>query len=155
MKYSLQLSDAIHILAYIAIFQDSDMLSSEMIAKSIETSAANVRKIMSRLKKANLIITQVGKAAPSLARSPEKISLLDIYKRIEGNTNLIQVDPKTNPNCIVGANIQETLTASYTQLQAKVEEEMSHITLDSLLHKIAVLEIEKRPHNHERIKKFL
>ncbi|EOS7902256.1 Rrf2 family transcriptional regulator, partial [Enterococcus hirae] len=92
MKYSLQLSDAIHILAYIAIFQDSDMLSSEMIAKSIETSAANVRKIMSRLKKANLIITQVGKAAPSLARSPEKISLLDIYKSIEGNTNLIQVD---------------------------------------------------------------
>ena len=36
MKYSLQLSDAIHILAYIAIFQDSDMLSSEMIRKVLK-----------------------------------------------------------------------------------------------------------------------
>ncbi len=34
MKYSLQFSDAIHILAYIEIFQDSNLLSSEMIAKS-------------------------------------------------------------------------------------------------------------------------
>ena len=51
MKYSLQFSDAIHILAYIEIFQQTDLLSSEMIAKSIETSAANVRKIMSKLKK--------------------------------------------------------------------------------------------------------
>ena len=66
MKYSLQFSDAIHILAYIEIFQDSNLLSSEMIAKSIETSAANVRKIMSKLKKSGLIITQNGKAAPSL-----------------------------------------------------------------------------------------
>lgn len=51
MKYSLQFSDAIHILAYIEIFQETNLLSSEMIAKSIETSAANVRKIMSKLKK--------------------------------------------------------------------------------------------------------
>ncbi len=51
MKYSLQFSDAIHVLAYIEMFQDTRSLSSEMIASSIETNAANVRKIMSQLKK--------------------------------------------------------------------------------------------------------
>ncbi|WP_142427519.1 Rrf2 family transcriptional regulator [Enterococcus durans] len=155
MKYSLQFSDAIHILAYIEIFQDSSLLSSEMIAKSIETSAANVRKIMSKLKKSGLIITQNGKAAPSLARKPEKITLLDVYQSIEGNTNLIQVDQKTNPNCVVGANIQEALTKSYSRLQEKVEREMEQMTLAELIHKIAVLENEHRPENQEIIEKFL
>lgn len=155
MKYSLQFSDAIHILAYIEIFQNSNLLSSEMIAKSIETSAANVRKIMSKLKKSGLIITQNGKAAPSLARKPEKITLLDVYQSIEGNTNLIQVDPKTNPNCVVGANIQEALAESYFRLQEKVEREMEQMTLAELIHKIAVLENEHRPENQEIIEKFL
>lgn len=155
MKYSLQFSDAIHILAYIEIFQNTNELSSEKIAKSIETSAANVRKIMSQLKKSELIITTIGKATPSLAKKPENITLFEIYQSIEGNTNLIQVDPKTNPNCVVGANIQEVLTESYSQLQKKVEEEMSNITLDTLLHKIAVLEKEKRPDNQNIVQKFL
>ncbi|MBE9888577.1 Rrf2 family transcriptional regulator [Enterococcus durans] len=155
MKYSLQFSDAIHILAYIEIFQETNLLSSEMIAKSIETSAANVRKIMSKLKKSGLIITQNGKATPSLARKPEKITLLDVYQSIEGNTNLIQVDPKTNPNCVVGANIQEALTECYSRLQEKVEQEMEQMTLAELIHKIAVLENEHRPENQEIIEKFL
>ncbi|HBK5222895.1 TPA: Rrf2 family transcriptional regulator [Enterococcus faecium] len=155
MKYSLQFSDAIHVLAYIEMFQDTRSLSSEMIASSIETNAANVRKIMSQLKKSGLIFTKTGKPQPSLAKSPDKISLLDVYRSIEGNTQLIQVDPKTNPNCVVGANIQEALEESYARLQKKAEEEMAKITLDSLIHKIAVLEKEKRPENTGLVERFL
>ena len=147
MKYSIQFSDAIHILAYIEICKGTDALSSEMIAKSVETNPANVRKIMSQLKKSGLI--------PTLAKRPENITLLEIYKSIEGNTNLIQVDPKTNPNCIVGANIQEVLSEKYDALQKKVEEEMNEITRDMLIHKIAKLEIDKRPENKKLIQDFL
>ncbi|WP_165005158.1 MULTISPECIES: Rrf2 family transcriptional regulator [unclassified Enterococcus] len=155
MKYSLQFSDAIHILAYIEIFQDTNLLSSEMIASSIETNPANVRKIMSQLKKSGLILTKTGKAQPTLALAPDKISLLDVYKSIEGNTNLIQVDPKTNPNCVVGANIQEALAESYERLQQKAEEEMAQIKLADLIQKIAHLEKEKRPENIGLIERFL
>lgn len=155
MKYSLQFSDAIHILAYIEICKGTDALSSEMIARSVETNPANVRKIMSQLKKAGLILTQIGKPNPTLAKSPDEITLLEIYKSIEGNTNLIQIDPKTNPNCIVGANIQEVLSEKYTELQKKVEEEMNEITLDTLIHKIAQLELEKRPENRKLVQDFL
>ena len=155
MKYSIQFSDAIHILAYIEICKGTDALSSEMIAKSVETNPANVRKIMSQLKKSGLILTQIGKPNPTLAKRPENITLLEIYKSIEGNTNLIQVDPKTNPNCIVGANIQEVLSEKYDALQKKVEEEMNEITLDMLIHKIAKLEIDKRPENKKLIQDFL
>lgn len=155
MKYSLQLSDAIHILAYIHIFQGTDLLSSDMIASSIETNPTNVRKIMSQLKKADLIHTTSGKPTPVLAKAPENINLLEIYRSIEGNTNLIQVDPKTNPNCVVGANIQEVLAATYSRLQKKVEEEMAVITLDGLIKQIALSEKEKRPENQPLVEKFL
>lgn len=142
MKYSLQFSDAIHVLAYIEMFQDTRSLSSEMIASSIETNAANVRKIMSQLK-IRFDLYKNRKTAAFPCQSPDQISLLDVYRSIEGNTQLIQVDPKTNPNCVVGANIQEALEESYARLQKKAEEEMAKITLDSLIHKIAVLEKEK------------
>lgn len=155
MKYSMQFSDAIHILTYIEIYKNTDLLSSEMIAKSVETNPANIRKIMSQLKKSGLIITQIGKPNPTLAKQPEAITLLDVYKSIEGNTNLIQVDPKTNPNCIVGANIQAVLNEKYDALQKKVEEEMNEITLDTLIHKVANLEIKKRPENKGFLESFL
>ncbi|OJG47054.1 hypothetical protein RV04_GL000301 [Enterococcus hermanniensis] len=153
MKYSIQFSDAIHILTYIEIFKDTNYLSSEMIASSVETNAANVRKIMSNLKKSHLILTQTGKAKPTLAKSPTEITLLDVYQSIEGNTNLIQVDPKTNPDCIVGANIQDVLTSTYTRLQASVEAEMSQISLQQIIEQIA--ESEKRPENAVFVKPYL
>lgn len=55
MKYSIQFSDAIHILAYIEIFKNTNLLSSEIIAGSVKTNPANIRKIMSNLKKQTLL----------------------------------------------------------------------------------------------------
>lgn len=155
MKYSIQMSDTIHILAYIEIFKDTNFLSSEMIAKSVETNAANVRKIMSSLKKAGLIHTQVGKPNPTLAKEPSSITFLEIYRSIEGNTNLIQVDEKTNPNCVVGANIQTALSKEYDLLQKKVEEQMDQITLDTVIHDISALEMAKRPENKAIVERYL
>ena len=155
MKYSIQMSDAIHILAYIEIFKDTRFLSSEMIAKSVETNAANVRKIMSSLKKSGLIQTQIGKPTPTLAKQPSDITFLDIYRSIEGNTKLIQVDEKTNPNCVVGANIQSALSKEYDLLQQTVETQMAQITLDTVIHDISMLEMAKRPENRAIVEKFL
>lgn len=155
MKYSIQLSDAIHIMAYIEIFKDSSYLSSEFIASSVETNAANVRKIMAQLKKAGLIVTKTGKAQPLLAKAPAEITLLAIYRSIEGNTSLIQVDPKTNPACVVGANIQEVLSTAYSQLQTAVEQEMAKVTLAAVIQKIAEQEVEKRPENEKLVARFL
>lgn len=50
MKYSTKLSDAVHIMALIAINQNS-ALSSSAIATSVKTNPAFVRQIMMKLKK--------------------------------------------------------------------------------------------------------
>lgn len=136
MKSSTQLSDAVHILAYIEIFKDSHALSSEQIAQSVATNPTNVRKIMAQLRKANLIQTTVGKPNPKLARKASAISLFDIYHAISNEDLLLQIDGKTNINCLVGANIQTALDQAYQQVQQAAELEMRNVSLDMIIQNI-------------------
>lgn len=137
MKFSSKLSDGVHILAYVDICQDGD-LSSNAIASSIESNPSLVRRMMSRLKKSGLLSSQPGKVAPKLGRRASDISLLDVYQAIEDNQKLLHIDEKTNPKCIVGGNIQKTLTNVYDQIQADAEKSMSKVTLQSIIDDILV-----------------
>ncbi len=132
MKYSSKLSDALHILVLIAI-NPLDTMTSEAFATSIKTNAGFVRQIMSLLKKANLIESVHGHATPSLAREPEKITLLEVYKAIEGEKPLLHLDTHTNPECGVGVNIQYSIQDYYDQIQESAEQEMSKITLEDII----------------------
>lgn len=132
MKYSTKLSDAVHIMAFIAIHQEYD-LSSTVIADSIQTNPAFVRQIMMKLKKAGLMSSVNGHAKPSLAKPAEEITLLDIYKAVEGNKPLLHLDTHTNPECGVGINIQLALQEYYNEIQRGTETHMSGISLQDII----------------------
>ena len=74
MKYPTRLSDAVHILAFIALYPDCD-LTSNKLAESIQTNPAYVRQLMSALRKGGLLVSVKGHPRPALAREPEKITL--------------------------------------------------------------------------------
>ena len=132
MKYSTKLSDAVHIMAFIAIHQEYD-LSSTVIADSIQTNPAFVRQIMMKLKKAGLMSSVNGHAKPSLAKPAEEITLLDIYKAVEGSKPLLHLDTHTNPDCGVGVNIQLALQDYYSEIQKGTETHMSSISLQDII----------------------
>ena len=69
MKYSTRLSDAVHILAFIALYPDCD-LASNKLAESIQTNPAYVRQLMSALRKGGLLVSVKGHPRPALAREP-------------------------------------------------------------------------------------
>ncbi|WP_456294458.1 Rrf2 family transcriptional regulator [Weissella paramesenteroides] len=154
MKHSVQFSDAVHILAYIAIFRESNQLSSTDIAASIQTNPSNVRKIMCQLRDADLIKTTNGIPKPYLVKDPHDISFFDIYQSLD-HTQLFQIDANTEPKCIVGGNIQDVLSDEYLLLQQVVEEKMKHIFLSSVLQKISQAELAKNPMNKEFVAEFL
>lgn len=139
MKYSHKLSDAVHILAYIDIFKDED-LSSKAIANSVESNPSLIRRLMSSLSKAGLLETQSGIVSPKLSRPADEISLLDIYQALDDSKNLLHIDEKTNPNCPVGRNIQETLNDAYQKVQAAAEQSMADISLQSVIDDILARE---------------
>lgn len=132
MKYSYKLSDAVHILSYLYIYRDGD-LSSRAIAQSVESNPSVVRQLMSDLREAGLIETRKGAAAPRLAKQPSEITLRDIYLAINMDHDLLHVDPKTNPQCIVGGNIQSTLDGMYARVQKAAFDEMATITLADVI----------------------
>ena len=132
MKYSTKLSDAIHILVFIAI-NNNDFLSSQDMAVSIQTNPSYIRQLMSKLKKANLIDTTRGAAAPILKLPADKITLYDIYKAIEGDKPLLHLDTHTNPNCGIGINIQYSISEAYDKIQQSAEKEMENITLENII----------------------
>ncbi|WP_261807149.1 Rrf2 family transcriptional regulator [Lapidilactobacillus luobeiensis] len=142
MKFSHKLSDAVHILAFVYVYADGD-LSSNAIAASIEANPSMVRRMMSTLVKAGLLNSQPGKVALHLAKAPEDISLLDVYLAIEDNRNLLHVDEKTNPLCIVGGNIQGTLNGIYAQVQNAAEAKMAQVSLREIIDDILTRQAQK------------
>ena len=139
MKYSTRLSDAAHLLLFIYL-NPKDDLSSAAIAESIQTNPAYIRQLMSALKKAGLLNGTRGMATPTLNHSPAEISLLDIYRAVEGDKALLHQDTHTNPDCGVGVNIQLVLRDCFDQVQRAAEAEMHSITLQNIL-----------DHYHERL----
>lgn len=131
MKYSHKLSDAIHILAYLIIYKNED-LSSKAIAASIESNASVVRNLMSDLRKAGLIITKPGSATPTLGVEPTHITIYDVFQAINMDHDLLHVDPKTNPQCIVGGNIQDALNGYYDEIQQAAFKRMKDITIQTI-----------------------
>lgn len=142
MRYSHKLSDAVHIMAYVEIYYDDD-LSSVAIAQSVESNPGLVRRLMAALRAAGLLATQRGTATPEITRDPAGISLLDIYRAVETDDHLLHIDDKTNPKCIVGGNIQETLREAYATVQTAAETQMATITLASLIADIRQREQQK------------
>jgi DNA-binding IscR family transcriptional regulator len=144
---SHKLSDALHILAYIEIFGTAGTkpqiaanieasgidLSSTSIAQSVESNPGVVRRLMAALSKAGLLETRPGSAEPRLARAATDISVLDVYRAIDGEERLLHIDPKTNPECPVGGAIQGVLNDVYAKVQADAEASMASASLDSIV----------------------
>ncbi|MBD5559857.1 MAG: Rrf2 family transcriptional regulator [Clostridia bacterium] len=132
MKYSTKLSDAAHILVLIAMHPDEKM-SSTVIAESIRTNPGYVRQLMGKLRTGGLLHSVRGHAMPQLGVPAEQMTLLDIYKAVEGSKPLLHLDTHTNPECGTGVNIQLALQDYYNEVQSAAEEEMRGITLAEII----------------------
>ena len=88
MKYSTKLSDAVHILAFI-VLNPNGSLTSDSIAESVHTNPGCVRQLMSSLRRAGLISSVKGHPKPSLTKELSMITLLDIYRAVEGEMKSI------------------------------------------------------------------
>ena len=132
MKYSTRLSDAVHILLFIHL-NPGGSLSSAAIARSVCTNPSYVRQLMSALRRGGLLRSARGQAAPALCRGLEAVTLLDVYRAVEGEKPLLHLDTHTNPDCGVGVNIQLALSDAYRLVQQAAEARMDQLTLSALL----------------------
>ncbi len=94
-------SVAIHILSLIATTSDKSQLTSDYIAGSVNTNPVVVRRMIGKLKKAGLLTSQSGIAGLCFVIEPKDLSLLSIYRAIDGPEQLFAIHDEPNPACAV------------------------------------------------------
>lgn len=134
-QISTRFSIAVHTLSLVAtVPQDC---TGDLIAGSVNTNPVIIRRIMGMLKKAGLVSVRPGVGGATLLRSPEEITLLDIYRAVNAaeEDQLFRIHDNSNINCPVGRSIEQVLQQELQEAQAAMELRLSETTLGQIIHK--------------------
>jgi Rrf2 family protein len=133
MANNTQFSIAVHIVAGLGFGCGKDMTSGKL-AMSVNTSPSFVRRILAKLSKAGLIETTTGKTGScKLAKKPEQISLLDVYKAVDApKVFSIHTYPAQKP-CLVSCNIKKALENVLEKTQHATEASLAKMTLAEIM----------------------
>ncbi|MCA9671363.1 MAG: Rrf2 family transcriptional regulator [Myxococcales bacterium] len=100
--------------------------SSEMLAGSVGTNAAVIRRILSMLAKHGLVRSRLGAGGGALlARTADEITLAEVYRAVETGELICTHRCEPSSKCVVGARILDVLepirqraeSAMFTQLE--------------------------------------
>ncbi|MFC0211395.1 Rrf2 family transcriptional regulator [Paenibacillus chartarius] len=132
-QISTRFSIAVHILSLIAVSPDD--CTGDFIAGSVNTNPVIIRRIMGMLKKAGFVEVRPGVGGASLLKSPEHITLLDIYRAVQviEENQLFRLHENPNPQCLVGRNIEQSLQSELMEAQSAMETKLQQTTLSQLI----------------------
>jgi Rrf2 family protein len=96
-----------------------------------------VKRILVKLSKAKLATSTVGTSGGyGLARSPKKISLLDIYTAVNSPSAFAIHTYSKNKECIISSNIKEVMSDVLVSAQEALHRDLSKTTLADVVSKI-------------------
>jgi Rrf2 family protein len=124
---------AIHILTLLAQTQD-EPLTSEYMGGSVNTNPVFIRRILGLLSKAGLVVSQPGvRGGWRILRDPASITLLDVYRSVDEGHLLAMHHSTPNPDCLIGRNIQRTLTVYFSDAEQAFERKLAQQTVAQVL----------------------
>jgi len=133
---SVQFTVAAHIMAALGYF-DGEEVSSATLADSVNADPTFVRKSLSKLSKAGLVVTKRGKSGASvLARSARQITLLDIYRASAAPPAFAIHSYPVDKRCPVSCHLKECMSGVLSQAQYGFERSLAKITLASVVGQI-------------------
>jgi len=121
MQISSRFTIATHMLVIIALKGKESKVTSDFLASSVGVNPVIIRKILSQLKKADLISVARGTGGTEIIKNLEDISLLDIYQAVEclGKTGQL----------FSFHDIHGVLDEKLDKIQEAMEEELSQTSL--------------------------
>jgi Rrf2 family protein len=133
---SVQFSVAAHIMAVLG-FDHGEEISSATLADSVNADPTFVRKSLSKLSKADLVVTKRGKSGSSvLARHPRQITLLDIYRASAAPRVFAIHSYPVERRCPVSSKLKQSMSGVLSQAQYSFEKSLARITLADLVGQI-------------------
>ena len=134
MQFSFRLPVATHILLCIERFKDEYKTTSTFLASSV-----NVNPVI-KLKAAGLVEVAAGVGGAKLTKSPEDITLWDVFRAVEEDEDLFHFQENPNPKCPVGRNIHGVLGDRLEEVRQHMLADFKKVTLADLLESIATKE---------------
>ncbi|HET8798300.1 MAG TPA: Rrf2 family transcriptional regulator [Thermoanaerobaculia bacterium] len=123
---------AVHTLAVLA-WQDEMPVSSEVIARSVNTNPVVIRRLIASLREAGLVTAQAGRGGGFfLGRAAKDITLMDVYRAVE-ERELIPIHEESNRRCPVGSCIDKVLLRYTTAAEKALEESLSRTTIQNVV----------------------
>jgi Rrf2 family protein len=127
---------ATHVLAGLALARGTPV-SSEALARSVNTNPAFVRRLLGALAKAGLAESQMGPSGGALlARPAEKITLLNVYRAVDDQNLFALHHHGPNPKCPIGRNITPILEAEIAEAANALERSLAGTTIADIASRI-------------------
>ena len=133
---SVQFTVAAHIMAALGFYHGEE-ISSAILSDSVNADPTFVRKSLSKLSKAGLVVTRRGKNGASvLARPPRQITLLDIYRASAAPPAFAIHSYPVDKRCPVSRNLKECMSSVLSETQNSFEKSLAKMTLADLVGQI-------------------
>lgn len=131
MKRNSRLSLALHTLGHMAGDPERIRTSSD-IADHAGTNPVVVRRVLGRLRKAGLLISEKGHAGGwKLAKSPQEITLADVYVALD--ESLIPViDDALIPSCSVEHALRKRVKSVMQDIERALIERLGETTISDI-----------------------
>jgi Rrf2 family protein len=115
-------------------YRPEQHLTSTTLALSVNTSASFVRRVLAKLSRAGLVHTATGKAGACwLAKKPEKITLLDIYRAVDAPKVFSIHCYQAMEQCQVSCGIKSAMDKALTKTQRAMESSLKQISLRQVI----------------------
>jgi Rrf2 family protein len=139
MALNTQFSIAVHMMAGLGVrARSGDGAPSRTLAQSVNACPSFMRRVLSKLSKAGLIRTTMGKSGScALARDPRVISLLDIYRAVEAPKAFAIHDYPEQKGCAVSCGIKPSLQKVLDGAQKSMENSLKKTTLADVIAEVA------------------
>jgi DNA-binding IscR family transcriptional regulator len=109
-------------------------MNSEIIANSLRTNAVVVRRLLKGMEHAGLVEIRPGKdGGVQFRRDPDAITLDQIYRAVEDETDVFALRQGGNPNCPVNARMKPLLGPIFAAANNAVVATLEQTTLGSLV----------------------
>jgi Rrf2 family protein len=124
---------AVHVLTVLA-YKDGDRVTSEFLARSVNTNPVVVRRLLLALQRARLVETRKGAGFGSrLSRSAARIDLGQVFRAVEQDEAFCLPRKKPNQACPVGHCIQTALERVFGSARKALEQDLGRTTLADVL----------------------
>lgn len=140
MPSSTRFAVAVQALAAMAL-RPGEPLTSALLASSVCTNPAVIRRILGQLGAAGITTSQLGQGGGALlARPASAITLLDVWRAVEAGDLFAMPRRPPSRNCVVGCHIGRLLSARMCRAQEALERELARTTIAEIAAEIAEME---------------